>query len=147
MLVKKEDYDSCNTNNAMQKMDGGDSKFTFAKSGPFFFISGNGQNCQRGQKLTVVVLALRHNKYTHSLSPAATPSPAEAETPSENGPSPSSDLSPSGPTSPAPSPPKHSSSTRFRGSVGVALGGQILYVPQYTLPAPPYFLKMTKLSL
>jgi len=24
---------------------------------------------------------------------------------------------------------------------------QILYAPQYTLPAPPYFLKMTKLSL
>ncbi|KAL9322447.1 hypothetical protein ACSQ67_010500 [Phaseolus vulgaris] len=122
LVVKKEDYDSCNTNNAIQEMDGGDSKFTFVKSGPFFFISGNAQNCQRGQKLTVVVLAVRQNKHTHSLSPSATPSPAEAEIPSENGPSPSSDVSPSGPTSLVPSLPKHSSSTRFRSSVGVALG-------------------------
>lgn len=119
LVVKKEDYDSCNTNNAMQEMDGGDSLFTFEKSGPFFFISGNAQNCQRGQKLTVVVLAVRHNKLTHSLSPAATPSPAEA---AENGPSPSSDISPSGPTSSAPNPPKHSGATSFRSSVGVGLG-------------------------
>ncbi|XP_047171583.1 early nodulin-like protein 1 [Vigna umbellata] len=69
LVVKKEDYYSCNTNNAMQEMDGGDSMFTFVKSGPFFFISGNAQNCQRGQKLTAIVLAVRHNKLTHSLSP------------------------------------------------------------------------------
>ncbi|KAG2371731.1 Early nodulin-like protein [Vigna angularis] len=85
---------------AMQEMDGGDSMFTFVKSGPFFFISGNAQNCQRGQKLTVIVLAVRHNKLTHSLSPAPTPSPAEA---TDNGPSESSDISPSGSTSLAPS--------------------------------------------
>ncbi|WVZ01601.1 hypothetical protein V8G54_027670 [Vigna mungo] len=119
LVVKKEDYDSCNTNNAMQEMDGGDSLFTFEKSGPFFFISGNAQNCQRGQKLTVVVLAVRHNKLAHSLFPAATPSPAEA---AENGPSPSSDISPSDPTSSAPNPPKHSGATSFRSSVGVGLG-------------------------
>ncbi|XP_027927821.1 early nodulin-like protein 2 [Vigna unguiculata] len=122
LVVKKEDYDSCNTSNAMQEMDGGDSMFTFVKSGPFFFITGNAQNCKRGQKLTVVVLAVRHNKHTHLLSPAATPPTAGAETPAENGPIPSSDVSPSGPTSSAPSQPKHSGSMRFRGSVGVAMG-------------------------
>lgn len=65
-LVSKKDYNSCNPNNPIHKMDDGDSTFVFNKSGPFFFISGNVGNCQHGQKLIVVVLALTHHQHSHS---------------------------------------------------------------------------------
>ncbi|KHN36648.1 Early nodulin-like protein 2 [Glycine soja] len=100
LVVNKDDYDSCNSNNPIQKMDEGDSLFTLDKPGPFFFISGNLENCQSGQKLIVVVLA---NTHEHSQPP----SQPEAEAPIAN--------RPSGPNSPVASPPKHSGSTSVRG--------------------------------
>ncbi|RDX57979.1 Early nodulin-like protein 2, partial [Mucuna pruriens] len=110
LVVNKEDYDSCKSKNPIQKMDDGDSTFMFDKSGPFFFINGNVQNCQRD---------------TNTLSPS--PSPAEAETPTANAPSPAEAEAPSaappfGLNCPSPSPAKHSGSTRFRGSVGAWSG-------------------------
>ncbi|XP_059669428.1 early nodulin-like protein 2 [Cornus florida] len=41
-------YDKCNTEKPIMKMDDGDSVFKFDRSGPFFFISGNKDNCQKG---------------------------------------------------------------------------------------------------
>ncbi|XP_059669431.1 early nodulin-like protein 2 [Cornus florida] len=48
LVVKKDDYDKCNTEKLIMKMDDGDSVFKFDRSGPFFFISGNKDNCQKG---------------------------------------------------------------------------------------------------
>ncbi|KAK9077482.1 hypothetical protein SSX86_005819 [Deinandra increscens subsp. villosa] len=63
LVVNKSDYDGCNANNPIKKLDGGgDSLFKFDRSGPFYFITGNKSNCDQGQKLTVVVLALRKNR-------------------------------------------------------------------------------------
>ncbi|XP_076905574.1 uncharacterized protein LOC143561344 [Bidens hawaiensis] len=59
LVVNKGDYDGCNANNPITKLEGGDSTFKFDRSGPFYFISGNKSNCDQGQKLIVVVLALR----------------------------------------------------------------------------------------
>ncbi|KAG5020892.1 hypothetical protein JHK87_016747 [Glycine soja] len=57
VVVKKEDFDSCNINNPIQKMDGGDSTFQLSNSGLFYFISGNLNNCKNGEKLIVLVMA------------------------------------------------------------------------------------------
>lgn len=73
LLVTAEDYSSCNTKNPIKKWDDGDTLFQFDQSGPFYFISGRDGNCQQGQKLTVVVLAVRR--------PPSVPSPTSAPPP------------------------------------------------------------------
>lgn len=57
--VEKDDFDNCNTSNPKTKMEDGNSIFKFDRSGPFYFITGNKTNCDKGQKLIVVVLAVR----------------------------------------------------------------------------------------
>ncbi|KAF5960224.1 hypothetical protein HYC85_001433 [Camellia sinensis] len=77
LVVNKQDYDNCNTQNLITKMEDGNSVFKLDRSGPFYFISGNKSNCDHGQKLIVVVLAIR-NKPTTSPPPspsAGAPSP------------------------------------------------------------------------
>ncbi|KAL9383331.1 hypothetical protein Peur_023654 [Populus x canadensis] len=79
LRVTKDDYSSCNTKKPLKTMDSGSSVFQFDKSGPFFFISGNEDNCRKGQKLIVVVLAVRKKQtstpaYPPAISPKA-PSP------------------------------------------------------------------------
>ncbi|KAM7492576.1 hypothetical protein LguiA_035497 [Lonicera macranthoides] len=80
LVVSKDDYDNCNTDKPILKMDDGDSVFTFDRSGPFYFISGNKSNCDKGQKLTVVVLSLRNRSPPTTGAPppvtAAAPTPA-----------------------------------------------------------------------
>ncbi|KAI9093280.1 hypothetical protein K1719_027294 [Acacia pycnantha] len=121
LVVKKEDYDSCNTKNPLQKMDDGDSSFTFNTSGPFYFISGKSERCQQGQKLIVVVMAVR-DKPPHQ-SP---PTPAPVVTP------PSVALSPAA-KAPTPSPSASSGSgLRLGGSVvglafGVSIGMSLIF--------------------
>ncbi|KAI5387828.1 early nodulin-like protein 2 [Lathyrus oleraceus] len=61
LVVKKEDYDSCNIDNPKQKMDDGDSSFKLGDSGLYFFITGNVDHCKQGQKLIVLVMAVRHH--------------------------------------------------------------------------------------
>ncbi|MFS7921464.1 putative Phytocyanin domain, cupredoxin [Helianthus anomalus] len=68
LVVNKSDYDGCNVNNPITKLDGGDSSFKFDRSGPFYFITGNKSNCDQGQKLTVVVLALRKRSLPPSIA-------------------------------------------------------------------------------
>ncbi|KAF5960225.1 hypothetical protein HYC85_001434 [Camellia sinensis] len=60
LVVNKQDYDNCNTQNPITKMEDGNSVFKLDRSGPFYFISGNKSNCDHGQKLIVVVLAIRN---------------------------------------------------------------------------------------
>ncbi|XP_004301993.1 PREDICTED: early nodulin-like protein 1 [Fragaria vesca subsp. vesca] len=87
MVVTKEDYYSCINKNPIQSLTDGDSVFKFERSGPFFFISGNADDCQNGQKLIVVVLALRHkyDRGTTPLVPSSSPvaSPNSGSNPSE----------------------------------------------------------------
>ncbi|CAI8592585.1 unnamed protein product [Vicia faba] len=113
LVVNNQDYNSCNTNNPILKLDGGNSIFKFDRSGPFFFISGNVENCQKGEKLIVVVLSPNHNRKPRH-GPSSSPSPADS--PAENTPSNSSvDITPA--MSPA-----HSGSTMLSGSIGVSVG-------------------------
>lgn len=122
LVVNKQDYDSCNTKNPILKLDDGDSTFKFDKSGPFFFISGIVENCQKGEKLIVVVLSPNHH---HTPPSPTTVAPAPSHS-ADNAPSPSAadktapTTSPISENSPEPSP-AHSGSHRFRGSVGVGV--------------------------
>lgn len=73
----KEDYVNCNTSNPITTYKDGNTKLLLDRSGPFYFISGAGGHCEKGQKLVVVVLSPRH-RYT-GISPA--PSPVQLEGP------------------------------------------------------------------
>ncbi|XP_061352701.1 early nodulin-like protein 4 [Gastrolobium bilobum] len=65
LVVKEEDYYSCNITNPIHKIDDGNSTFRLHKPSIFFFISGNVSNCENGQKLIIAVM---------SASPAPSPS-------------------------------------------------------------------------
>lgn len=75
VVVSKHDYEKCNAAKPIQKMDDGDSIFKFEHSGPFYFITGNKSNCDQGQKLTIVVLAVRNKNPPTPSEPAPTPAP------------------------------------------------------------------------
>ncbi|KAK6777099.1 hypothetical protein RDI58_023816 [Solanum bulbocastanum] len=83
LVVNKDDYDKCNTNNPIMKMDDGNSIFKFDHSGPFFFISGNKNDCENGsQKLITVVLAIRPPPpSTPGESPATSPATSPSVSP------------------------------------------------------------------
>ncbi|KAG2681906.1 hypothetical protein I3760_11G164900 [Carya illinoinensis] len=98
LVVNKDDYYNCNTKNPIKKLEEGDSEFQFDRSGPFFFVTGKDQSCEKGQKLIVIVLAVRHyNKNPPPSSPIPIP-PKEAPAPGTEA-----------PVSPKASPPAHSS--------------------------------------
>ncbi|KAK1405140.1 Early nodulin-like protein 2 [Heracleum sosnowskyi] len=75
VVVAKNDYEKCNAAKPIQKMDGGDSVFKFDRSGPFYFITGNKSNCEHGQKLIIVVLAVRNISPPTPSVPVPTPAP------------------------------------------------------------------------
>ncbi|CAL9049580.1 unnamed protein product [Musa banksii] len=111
LVVTKQDYDACNVSNPIQKLEGGDSMFNLDRSGPFFFISGVPDNCRKGQKLVVVVLAVRNGGKPSPSPPspppaAVSPSPLAPSEPPTSSPASSPPLppSPSSSASPSPSP-------------------------------------------
>ncbi|KAF7140015.1 hypothetical protein RHSIM_Rhsim06G0199800 [Rhododendron simsii] len=97
LVVTREDYDNCNTKKPIVKMDRGDSVFKLDRSGPFYFISGNKTNCQKGQKLIVVVLAVR-------IKPVSAGAPAPSPESFSPAPSPFHAARPPSPGAPAPTP-------------------------------------------
>lgn len=78
LAVNKNDFDTCNINNPITKMDDGNSVFKLDKAGPFYFISGNKSNCDQGQKLNLIVIS---PKTHHMVSPVASPPAPAAMTP------------------------------------------------------------------
>ncbi|KAG6535199.1 hypothetical protein ZIOFF_000161 [Zingiber officinale] len=79
LVVAEQDFDSCDVSNPIRKLDGGDSRFVFERSGPFFFVSGAPGRCERGQKLAVVVMAVRRPRWPPvSASPVLPPTPASS---------------------------------------------------------------------
>ncbi|GFS29187.1 early nodulin-like protein 14 [Actinidia rufa] len=80
LQVTKDDYNNCNTAIPIEKYTDGHTVFQFNQSGPFYFISGVKDHCQKNEKLIVIVLADRTNKSSTSPPPSGstevTPSPA-----------------------------------------------------------------------
>ncbi|THU47969.1 hypothetical protein C4D60_Mb09t21280 [Musa balbisiana] len=77
LLVNADAYNSCNTSSFVDFFNDGNTVFTFTRSGHFYFISGKKDNCEKNEKLVVVVMADRSN--SSSLAPA--PLPASASPP------------------------------------------------------------------
>ncbi|GER43179.1 early nodulin-like protein 2, partial [Striga asiatica] len=72
LVVNRNDYAKCNKENPAKTLKNSRSRFELRKSGPFFFISGHDQNCEKGQKLEIVVLSRHHhNRDLPTPSPAA----------------------------------------------------------------------------
>ncbi|CAL0303766.1 unnamed protein product [Lupinus luteus] len=91
--VTKKDYDGCNKSNPIKKFDDGETEFQFDRTGPFYFISGEDGNCEKGEKLIVVVLAIRGGgKQTQTPPPSTSPpsinTPATSPAPSSGPPAP-----------------------------------------------------------
>ncbi|KAL9346064.1 hypothetical protein Peur_060917 [Populus x canadensis] len=152
LRVTKDDYNSCNTKKPLKTMDSGSSVFQFDKSGPFFFISGNEDNCRKGQKLIVVVLAVRTKQtstpaYPPAISPKA-PSPEghnPAQAPSRSSapiakPPTSSHVPSVSPVSPSPiaNAPSSNAPTGAPGPSPVTKTPQISPVPSKSPSPSPY---------
>ncbi|KAJ0986437.1 hypothetical protein J5N97_004793 [Dioscorea zingiberensis] len=103
LLVSKEDYDKCNVSNPIKKFDDGNTVFEFDRTGPFYFISGAPGKCNQGQKLSLVVLALKTKKVTTSPAPSPTSSSPSTSTSPSSSASPASSSSSSPSASPTPS--------------------------------------------
>ncbi|GKU93153.1 hypothetical protein SLEP1_g6777 [Rubroshorea leprosula] len=149
LVVKKEDYFSCNATNPTQSMMDGDSEFKFDRSGPFFFITGNAYNCNKGQKLIVVVLAVRHKHYYPPKptypSPSAplsspvpvidSPLPPSVSSPPSESPEAGGIDVPSGMRSPRPAPTSHKNFGSLRSElptllvVGLSVGIIVVLAP------------------
>jgi hypothetical protein len=71
--VKKEDYEKCNKTNPIKKFEDGETEFTLDRAGPFYFISGKDENCEKGQKLTLVVISPRKNTSPSVPTPSSSP--------------------------------------------------------------------------
>ncbi|GAU17695.1 hypothetical protein TSUD_07570 [Trifolium subterraneum] len=83
LQVTKEDYVSCNISNPIKLYNDGYTKVRFDHSGPYYYISGEKGHCEKGQKLTIVVMSPR-GAAGKSPTPAVNspaPSPAEVEGP------------------------------------------------------------------
>ncbi|KAG6389567.1 hypothetical protein SASPL_151038 [Salvia splendens] len=77
LQVTKRDYVTCNTSKPIETYTGGSTKVKLPHSGPYYFISGANGNCEKGQKVIVVVISERRGNL--KISPA--PSPTESEGP------------------------------------------------------------------
>ncbi|XP_019449167.1 PREDICTED: early nodulin-like protein 2 isoform X1 [Lupinus angustifolius] len=102
--VTKVDYDGCNKSNPIKKFDDGETEFKFDKTGPFYFISGEDGNCEKGEKLIVVVLAIRGGGKQTQTPPPSSNTPATSPTPVTTNPT-SSPVPSSEPPADSPPPP------------------------------------------
>ncbi|CAH2077693.1 unnamed protein product [Thlaspi arvense] len=73
--VSEEEYNTCNTTHPITSLSDGDSLFVLSRSGPFFFVSGNSENCLKGQKLAVKVMSTVHHSHS-PRQPSPSPSPS-----------------------------------------------------------------------
>ncbi|CAN7018997.1 unnamed protein product [Brassica rapa subsp. trilocularis] len=84
--VTRDAYDSCNTDEPTAKFTDGHTSFNLDRSGPYYFISGNKDNCHKNQKLIIIVMADRSNaKTTTTSSPPPSPSVESSPSPTYTG--------------------------------------------------------------
>ncbi|XP_031106097.1 early nodulin-like protein 2 [Ipomoea triloba] len=78
LVVHKRDYYHCNKTSPIHNLTDGHSRLKLTRPGEFYFISGQADNCDKGQKMVIVVLSPRP---PHSDSPAPSPGPSPALVP------------------------------------------------------------------
>ncbi|CAN8268925.1 unnamed protein product [Cochlearia groenlandica] len=76
LQVTRDAYDTCNTDSPTAKFADGKTSIALTSSGPYYFISGNKDNCNKNQKLVVIVMADRNGNTTTTPSSPPSPSPA-----------------------------------------------------------------------
>ncbi|KAK9698151.1 hypothetical protein RND81_08G085400 [Saponaria officinalis] len=74
MQVTREAYLTCNTSNPIAEHKDDETKVVLDKPGPQYFISGIKDNCDKGEKLIVLVITPRHRR-SGGVSPALASSP------------------------------------------------------------------------
>ncbi|KAK3163375.1 hypothetical protein QOZ80_1AG0002820 [Eleusine coracana subsp. coracana] len=75
LRVTQSHYDACDTSSPILRLGGGgESRFVFPDSGSYFFISADAGRCKAGERLIVVVLAVRS-------PPLPPPKPASSSAP------------------------------------------------------------------
>ncbi|WVZ72716.1 hypothetical protein U9M48_021133 [Paspalum notatum var. saurae] len=105
-LVSPSHYDACNATQPILRLDGGDSRFVFDASGPYFFIGADPARCRAGQRLIVVVLAVRDGGSSSASSSSPPPlSPPPPKPSSSTPPQQPPKSSPPSLTPPPPPPP------------------------------------------
>ncbi|KAM3696497.1 hypothetical protein ACJW31_06G043100 [Castanea mollissima] len=125
LQVNQDSYTNCNTDSYQQKYTDGHTVVQLPQSGPFYFISGNKDNCQKNEKMVVIVLADRSNRSqdtntTTSPPPSGStdiipsPAPAGEESPS---PPPTGEETPAPVSETPPPPPPSGASSIFITSV------------------------------
>jgi hypothetical protein len=102
--VTQNDYDTCNTSQPLLRLTGGDSRFLLPNSGPYFFISADAGRCKAGERLIVVVLAIRDKDFRNMPSPLFPSSPPPPPPKSSSAPPPAQPK-PGPPSSSTPPPP------------------------------------------
>ncbi|GMI63709.1 early nodulin-like protein 9 [Hibiscus trionum] len=90
--VTEDAYKNCKLESPIAKYTDGHTVFSLDRSGPYYFISGNKDNCGKNEKLVVVVLADRSNRSStgnETLAPSPPPSGStEPPSPAPSGESP-----------------------------------------------------------
>ncbi|KAK3159806.1 hypothetical protein QOZ80_1BG0051310 [Eleusine coracana subsp. coracana] len=83
LRVTQSHYDACDTSSPVLRLDGGggESRFVFPDSGSYFFISADAGRCKAGERLIVVVLAVRSPPLPPPTSSAPPPKPASSSAP------------------------------------------------------------------
>ncbi|KAH7860814.1 hypothetical protein Vadar_018349 [Vaccinium darrowii] len=138
LIVDKNDFFNCNKAKPVQSLTDGNSVYKFDRSGPFYFISGDAENCNKGQKLEIIVLAVRNNTSHKAPSPKpSSPSPSPVGNPvasspnaaeSPNAESPNSEMSPAHSSvfrAPAPAP--SAAVAVGGGSIGLVMGLSLVF--------------------
>ncbi|KAH9614783.1 hypothetical protein KSS87_010613 [Heliosperma pusillum] len=76
MQVTREAYLTCNTTAPIAELKNDETKVVLENAGPHYFISGIKDNCDKGEKIIVVVISPRTKPSGAAVSPALAPSPA-----------------------------------------------------------------------
>ncbi|TVU28320.1 hypothetical protein EJB05_19834 [Eragrostis curvula] len=133
LLVTHDDYKQCSTETPLSRFTDGDTKFTFDRFGPFYFVSGVPGHCEAGQRMIARVMAPSSLTVAPAAAPGMPPtavvgaptpassSPRDAGVPSGSGSSSGAES-----TTPSPSPTSQASGASRRVltavSSSVALG-------------------------
>ncbi|EOY12544.1 hypothetical protein QUC31_001869 [Theobroma cacao] len=127
LQVTAEAYQNCSTEAPISDYKDGHTVFSLSRSGPYYFVSGNRDNCEKNEKLVVVVLADRSNR-SSSTNETAPPSPPPSGSidimPS---PAPSGESPPAGTVeiNPTPAPSNEGNQKNAASSVFTSVAGSI----------------------
>jgi len=71
--VSKSDYDSCQTGNALQSFNDGNTQIKLSNPGNMYFICGTPGHCTGGMKMAINVQAAAANGGSTAITPSSSP--------------------------------------------------------------------------